>query len=254
MELKRSKSCTRFRAGRHYSRRQHASHGRPHLPRSDHGGAPVPGRDAVSAADGCRSDGNARGAPISEPSISSPSPNAPSRSNYPLARGRGSSRRCAAASKAQPAAVAQARPSLSPPEERPWAAPSPRQCLIARRRPRLLPDRRRGPARRRATAWCSSEPPPGGPPALDALLSRLPIDFPWPLVVAQHMPRDLYGAARAQVGETCARCHVREVTFSSRCPCNPAAMSISRSGDADIIVTTPAPRGCRDGRALSLAE
>jgi two-component system chemotaxis response regulator CheB len=28
----------------------------------------------------------------------------------------------------------------------------------------------------------------GGPPALDALLGPLPADFPWPIVIAQHMP------------------------------------------------------------------
>ncbi|OYX90703.1 MAG: chemotaxis response regulator protein-glutamate methylesterase, partial [Caulobacter sp. 35-67-4] len=28
----------------------------------------------------------------------------------------------------------------------------------------------------------------GGPPALDTVLSALPADFPWPILVAQHMP------------------------------------------------------------------
>ena len=27
----------------------------------------------------------------------------------------------------------------------------------------------------------------GGPPALEALLAPLPADFPWPIVIAQHM-------------------------------------------------------------------
>ena len=34
----------------------------------------------------------------------------------------------------------------------------------------------------------------GGPPALEALLTPLPADFPWPIVVAQHMPATFTGA------------------------------------------------------------
>ena len=33
----------------------------------------------------------------------------------------------------------------------------------------------------------------GGPPALDALLGNLPEDFPWPILVAQHMPASFTG-------------------------------------------------------------
>jgi len=33
----------------------------------------------------------------------------------------------------------------------------------------------------------------GGPPALEALLAPLPADFPWPIVVAQHMPETFTG-------------------------------------------------------------
>jgi two-component system chemotaxis response regulator CheB len=33
----------------------------------------------------------------------------------------------------------------------------------------------------------------GGPPALEALLTRLPSDFPWPVLVAQHMPASFTG-------------------------------------------------------------
>ena len=34
----------------------------------------------------------------------------------------------------------------------------------------------------------------GGPPALEALLTRLPADFRWPVLVAQHMPASFTGA------------------------------------------------------------
>jgi two-component system, chemotaxis family, protein-glutamate methylesterase/glutaminase len=33
----------------------------------------------------------------------------------------------------------------------------------------------------------------GGPPALEALLTRLPSDFPWPVLIAQHMPASFTG-------------------------------------------------------------
>ena len=33
----------------------------------------------------------------------------------------------------------------------------------------------------------------GGPPALEALLTPLPADFPWPILVAQHMPASFTG-------------------------------------------------------------
>ena len=46
----------------------------------------------------------------------------------------------------------------------------------------------------------------GGPPALEALLTPLPADFPWPIVVAQHMPATFTGAlARRLDGAVCAQ-------------------------------------------------
>ena len=42
----------------------------------------------------------------------------------------------------------------------------------------------------------------GGPPALDALLSPLPADFPWPILIAQHMPASFTGPAGAAFGST----------------------------------------------------
>ena len=40
----------------------------------------------------------------------------------------------------------------------------------------------------------------GGPPALEALLVALPSTFPWPIVIAQHMPASFTGRARAAPG------------------------------------------------------
>ena len=44
----------------------------------------------------------------------------------------------------------------------------------------------------------------GGPPALDALLSGLPANFPWPIVVAQHMPACFTGPLARRLDELCA--------------------------------------------------
>ena len=45
----------------------------------------------------------------------------------------------------------------------------------------------------------------GGPPALDALLSPLSADFPWPIVIAQHMPASFTGALARRLDSICAR-------------------------------------------------
>ena len=73
----------------------------------------------------------------------------------------------------------------------------------------------------------------GGPPALDALLQPLPADFPWPIVVAQHMPATFTGAlARRLDGLTALS--VREVCEPT--PLRPGGVYIAR-GDADLIVS-----------------
>lgn len=73
----------------------------------------------------------------------------------------------------------------------------------------------------------------GGPLALDALLSRLPSDFPWPLVIAQHMPASFTGALARRLDRLCAL-DVLEVS-------KPAALVPGRvyigKGDADIIIS-----------------
>jgi two-component system, chemotaxis family, protein-glutamate methylesterase/glutaminase len=73
----------------------------------------------------------------------------------------------------------------------------------------------------------------GGPPALDALLSRLPADFPWPLVVAQHMPATFTGALARRLNGLCAL-EVLEVT-------QPTLLRRGRvfigRGDGDVILS-----------------
>jgi two-component system chemotaxis response regulator CheB len=74
----------------------------------------------------------------------------------------------------------------------------------------------------------------GGPPALDALLSRLPGDFPWPIVVAQHMPAFFTGPLARRLDKLCALT-VSEVV--DPVPLVPGSIYIGR-GDADVIVAS----------------
>lgn len=76
----------------------------------------------------------------------------------------------------------------------------------------------------------------GGPPALDALLAPLPADFPWPIVVAQHMPASFTGPLARRLDRMCAL-RVSEVT-AAVAP-QPGCAYIAR-GDADLIFSTRA--------------
>ncbi|AQR72821.1 chemotaxis-specific protein-glutamate methyltransferase CheB [Sphingomonas sp. LM7] len=73
----------------------------------------------------------------------------------------------------------------------------------------------------------------GGPPALDALLGRLAADFPWPIVVAQHMPASFTGPLARRLDRLCAL-GVSEVVKAT--PLHPGQVYIAR-GDADILIT-----------------
>ncbi len=74
----------------------------------------------------------------------------------------------------------------------------------------------------------------GGPPALDALLSPLPADFPWPILIAQHMPAAFTGPLARRLDRLCAL-HVVEVTGPT--PILPGTAYIAR-GDADMILSS----------------
>ena len=76
----------------------------------------------------------------------------------------------------------------------------------------------------------------GGPPALEALLEPLPADFPWPILVAQHMPAGFTGSLAKRLDGIC-RLRVEEVIHST--PLKPGAVYIGR-GDADIIIRSGA--------------
>lgn len=72
----------------------------------------------------------------------------------------------------------------------------------------------------------------GGPPALDALLSPLPANFPWPILIAQHMPASFTGPLARRLDRLCAL-EVQEVVSPE--PLAPGHVYVGK-GDADIIV------------------
>lgn len=76
----------------------------------------------------------------------------------------------------------------------------------------------------------------GGPPALDAVLTQLPADFPWPVVVAQHMPATFTAPLARRLDKICALT-VSEVTQRTRL--EPGNIYIGR-GDADIVIASQA--------------
>jgi two-component system chemotaxis response regulator CheB len=73
----------------------------------------------------------------------------------------------------------------------------------------------------------------GGPPALEAVLSALPASFPWPILVAQHMPAAFTASLSQRLDGLCAL-HVMEVTRPT--PLAAGGIYVAR-GDADMIVS-----------------
>jgi two-component system chemotaxis response regulator CheB len=73
----------------------------------------------------------------------------------------------------------------------------------------------------------------GGPPALEALLTALPSTFPWPILVAQHMPATFTGPLSQRLNKICAL-NVMEVARPTAI--TPGSVYIGR-GDADIVVS-----------------
>ena len=72
----------------------------------------------------------------------------------------------------------------------------------------------------------------GGPTALETVLSGLPGDFPWPVLVAQHMPSGFTAAFARRLDAACA---LRVVEVASPMPVQPGSVYLGR-GDADLIV------------------
>ncbi len=73
----------------------------------------------------------------------------------------------------------------------------------------------------------------GGPPALEALLAPLGADFPWPIVVAQHMPAGFTGPLARRLDGLCA---LNVVEVSQPMILQAGHAYIGR-GDADVVVS-----------------
>ncbi|WP_165186481.1 chemotaxis-specific protein-glutamate methyltransferase CheB [Caulobacter soli] len=73
----------------------------------------------------------------------------------------------------------------------------------------------------------------GGPPALDAVLTEIPADFPWPILVAQHMPAAFTGSLAHRLDGLCA---LRVIEVARPTPLVPGFVYIAR-GDADMTVS-----------------
>jgi two-component system chemotaxis response regulator CheB len=73
----------------------------------------------------------------------------------------------------------------------------------------------------------------GGPPALEALLVPLPANFPWPILVAQHMPAGFTGPLAKRLDGIC-KLNVIEVSRPMKIEAG--CVYIGR-GDADIVVS-----------------
>ena len=72
----------------------------------------------------------------------------------------------------------------------------------------------------------------GGPPALEALLTALPADFRWPIVVAQHMPATFTGALARRLNGVSALSVVEVVRTLQL---QPGCVYIGK-GDADLAI------------------
>ena len=76
----------------------------------------------------------------------------------------------------------------------------------------------------------------GGPAALDIVLPQLPADFPWPVVVAQHMPAAFTNSFAKRLDRYC---QLNVVEVGRPTLLEPGTIYIGR-GDADVIIGTRA--------------
>ncbi len=74
----------------------------------------------------------------------------------------------------------------------------------------------------------------GGPAALDTVLPELPLGFPWPILVAQHMPASFTGPFARRLDR---ECKLRVVEVDRPMPLRAGTVYIGR-GDADLVVAS----------------
>lgn len=73
----------------------------------------------------------------------------------------------------------------------------------------------------------------GGPGALEDILPRLPKTFPWPIIVAQHMPASFTGVFARRMNDIC---DLEVIEVARQTPVEPGVIYLAR-GDADLLVT-----------------
>ncbi len=73
----------------------------------------------------------------------------------------------------------------------------------------------------------------GGPATLEEILPKLPATFPWPVLVAQHMPAAFTGPFAQRLDRLCA---VRVVEVARPMPLESATVYIGK-GEADLVVS-----------------
>ncbi len=78
----------------------------------------------------------------------------------------------------------------------------------------------------------------GGPGTLEEVLPRIPADFPWPIVVAQHMPGSFTGVFARRLNDIC---NLTVVEASAQTPLEPGIIYIGK-GDADVVIGKRATR------------
>ena len=72
----------------------------------------------------------------------------------------------------------------------------------------------------------------GGPGTLEEILPRLPAEFPWPVLVAQHMPGSFTAVFARRLD---AICQMTVVEASAQMPLEPGVIYIAK-GDADLVI------------------
>ena len=77
----------------------------------------------------------------------------------------------------------------------------------------------------------------GGPAALDVVLPPIPKDFPWPVMVAQHMPASFTAAFASRLDRIC---ELRVVEVNRPMLLQAGSIYIAR-GDADVVVGAGRP-------------
>ena len=107
---------------------------------------------------------------------------------------------------------------------------TPTPAREARPAPGKRPFVRRGIARRDGLVLIGVST--GGPSTLETILPSLPADFPYPVIVAQHMPASFTGAFARRIDQLCA---LSAIEVTGPVELRPGTIYIARGG-ADLVV------------------